>query len=415
MPPSRVPCFRARPAAGHRTRYSWEPTLVLSRAGWPTVPIGMSDVMTEYQASEKARAINAMVDDWRAGLLSEIPDLLLSMKEVKRDRRPANLRLGRPPSIKGTCGYLIERYLASPEYLNDLAENTRRSYRPDIDLIRDWCGDLSVASITAKDCKGLYNTLRGKAPSRAAKVVVIGRLLWAWGEGENLATGNPWRKVVAKRPRRQIPTIWTPETVAHFVAVADRMDQHGVGTAVLLNSWMGQRKADVLLWDRRMYRNGTLSVRQQKTSAMVDLPLGIVPLLVARLRADDARAAARGIYSTYLIYDPITGKPYTDNSMRDAFNLVRAAAVTGLPATDDLPALPGLPEIADLDMMRLRHTAVTQLLDAGCTLQQVRAISGHSLASITQIMELYGIVTRKQAADAFRMRMTAEGMEGADE
>lgn len=415
MPPNRVPCFRARPAAGHRTRYSWEPTAQLVRAGWPTVPIGMSDVMTEYQACEKARAINAMVDDWRAGRLTEIPDLLLAMKEVKRDRRPKALRLGRPPAIKGTCGHLIECYLASPEFTQDLADNTRRSYRPDIDLIRDWCADLSVSSITPRDCKGLYNTLRTRAPTRAAKVVVIGRLLWAWGEGENLTTGNPWRKVVAKRPRRQIPAIWTPATVAHFVAVADRMGEHGVGTAVLLNSWMGQRKADVLLWDRRMYRNGTLSVRQQKTGALVDLPLGIVPALVARLRADDARAQSRGIYSTSLIYDPETGKPYTDASMRDAFNAVRAVAVTGMPATDDLPALAGMAEIADLDMMRLRHTAVTQLLDAGCTLQQVRSISGHSLASITQIMELYGIVTRKQATDAFRMRLAAEGMDDSEE
>lgn len=415
MPPSRVPCFRARPAAGHRTRYSWEPTAQLAKAGWPTVPIGMSDVMTEYQACEKARAINAMVEDWRAGRLTEIPDLLLSMKTIKRDRRPVSKRLARPAAIKGTCGYLIERYLASPEYTDDLAESTRRSYRPDIDLIRDWCADLSISSITAKDCKTLYNSLRTKVPTRAAKVVVIGRLLWKWGEGENLATSNPWRKVVAKRPHRQAPVIWTPETVAHFVTVADRMGEHGVGTAVLLNSWLGQRKADVLLWDRRMYRDGRLSVIQQKTRAKVELPLGMVAPLAERLRADDARAAARGICSTFLVYDPATGKPYTDGTIRDAFNEVRAAAAAGLPATDDLPALPGMPEIADLDMMRLRHTAVTQLLDAGCTLQQVRAISGHSLASITQIMELYGIVTRKQAADAFRMRMNAEGLEGGEE
>ncbi len=411
---ARPPLFRARDAAGGRTRYSWEPPTWLAKAGWATVPIGMSDTMTEFEAWEKARAINAMVEDWQAGRLTEVPDLLLTMKAVKRDRRPAAKRLARAPALKGTCGHLIERYLASDEF-GDLADSTRRTYKPDIDLLRDWCGDLAISSISPKDCKGLYNTLKKKAPTRAAKVVVIGRLLWSWGEGENLATTNPWRKVVAKRPRRALPNLWTPEAITHFVATADRMGEHGIGTAVLLNSWLGQRKADVLKWSRRMYRDGSLAVVQQKTGARVDLPLGIVPQLVARLEADNARAAARGISSTFLVYDPATGLPYSDDSSRDVFNRVRDAAVAGLPATDDLPALPPMPEIADLDMMRLRHTAVTALLDAGCTIPQVRAISGHSLASITQIMELYGIVTAKQAGDAFRMRMAAEGMDGAED
>lgn len=407
---TRPPLFRVRPAAGGRMRYSWEPSAPLAKAGWPTVPIGMSDTMTEFQAWEKARTFNTMVADWQAGLLSEIPDLLLSMKSIKRDRRPTSKRLARPAAIKGTCGHLIECYLASPEF-ERLSENTRRVYRPDIDMIREWCGDLAVASITPKACKTLYNSIRKRAATRAGKVVVVGRLLWKWAIGDDLATANPWRDVEVHAPRREVPILWSAAAVAHFVAVADRMGEHGVGTAILLNSWLGQRKADVLKWSRRMYRNGELSVTQQKTNAHVDLPLGIVPPLVARLKADDARAASRGISSTYLIYDPATGRPYTDGSMRDVFNRVRDAAVAGLSATGDLPALPGMAEIADLDMMHLRHTAVTALLDAGCTTQQVRAISGHSLASITQIMELYGVVTRKQAGDAFRLRMAAEGME----
>lgn len=398
MSANRTPHFRCRPAAGHRTRYSWEPAAPLVAAGWPTVPIGMSDAMTEHQARQIADRINAVVDDWRAGRITTIPDVILDLKVVKRDRRPVSKRLARPAAPRGTCGYLIERYLTSPEFTDDLADSTRRSYRPDIDLIRQWCGDLATAAVTAKACKDLYNRLRAKAPTRAAKVVVIGRLLWSWGEGEDLVTGNPWRKVVAKRGRRQVPAIWSIDAVAHFVATADAMGHHGVGTAVMLNSWLGQRKADVLKWDRRMYKSGRLSLTQQKTGAHVDLPLGMVTTLADRLRSDDARAAARGISSTYLIYDAATGRPYTDAGIRDVFNQVRDAASLAMP------------EIADLDMMRLRHTAVTRLLDAGCTTQQVRAITGHSLASITQIMELYGIVTAKQATDAFRLRMAAEGM-----
>lgn len=415
MPPSRIPCFRARPAAGHRTRYSWEPTAPLAKAGWPTVPIGMSDLMTEYEAGEKARAINAMVDDWRAGRLTEIPDLLISMKVLKRDRRPVAKRLAPPAAIKGTCGYLIAKYLESPEFTELLRDSTRRSYRPDIDLIREWCGDISVHSITPKLCKDLYNTLRRRAPTRAGKVVVVGRLLWKWGKGEDLVTTNPWVDTKVRAPARETPKLWTREAVRHFVAVADRLGEHGAATAVMLNSWLGQRKADVLAWDRRKLRDGVLALTQQKTGANVELPVGIVPQLMARLRADDARAAQRGIQSTFLIYDPRTGQPYTDSSMRVVFNRVRDAAVAGLPATDDGPALPAMPDMADLDMMHLRHTAVTALLDAGCNAERVRAITGHTLGSITQIMELYGLATRKQAGDAFRLRMTAEGMDGDDE
>ncbi len=51
-------------------------------------------------------------------------------------------------------------------------------------------------------------------------------------------------------------------------------------------------------------------------------------------------------------------------------------------------------EIADLHFNDLRGTAVTLLSEAGNTVQQVASVTGHSLKTVTNILEKYLARTR---------------------
>jgi hypothetical protein len=43
------------------------------------------------------------------------------------------------------------------------------------------------------------------------------------------------------------------------------MGRHSIGTAVMLDEWLGQRQGDILKLPRSIYRAGVLSIRQSKT------------------------------------------------------------------------------------------------------------------------------------------------------
>ena len=73
---------------------------------------------------------------------------------------------------------------------------------------------------------------------------------------------------------------------------------------------------------------------------------------------------------------------------------------------------PDRPDWAGLTFQRLRATAVTRLAEAGCTDEEVAAISGHSLATVKEILEFYLVRTRKLGENAFRKRLAAEQGEG---
>src|SRR3546814_619213 len=55
------------------------------------------------------------------------------------------------------------------------------------------------------------------------------------------------------------------------------MGRWSVGTAVILNEWIGQREGDVLGMLRSAYQDGALRFEQSKTKVDIDLPVDLVP------------------------------------------------------------------------------------------------------------------------------------------
>jgi len=74
-------------------------------------------------------------------------------------------------------------------------------------------------------------------------------------------------------------------------------------------------------------------------------------------------------------------------------------------ASDVLERIPGL---AWLTMRVLRHTCITALHDAGCAREQIRAITGHTIASINEVLDRYTKLTADQAGAALAKRLAHE-------
>ncbi|WP_133251485.1 tyrosine-type recombinase/integrase [Zavarzinia aquatilis] len=389
--------FVERPGRAGKRRHFWQPSEHLRSLGWKLARL--SD--DREQALAEARRLNRALDDWRKGLAASV------------EESGAPLPVPAPLPKEGTVAALIAAYKASEEYAA-LAEKTRHSYRLNLGVIERWAGDVPVRAITAARVQNLYKGIRAKgtrhllwqpaggedrpapapAPSAAAAVVRALSLLWTWGRRAGLCTGDnpaekPGIKVRAAKGR-----IWTAAEVDAMVAAADRAGLHSIGTAIVINEWLGQREGDIIRLTRRQYRDGAFHIRQSKRGAELELPHS--PRVAARVAAELARFDDLDIPPAHILISEVSGAAYTTDRFVKDFAKVRAAAAA---------ANPGM---AGLQFMHLRHTAVTRLFEAECELPLIASITGHTLKHCAEIIDRYGGRTRKMARLATDKRLAAE-------
>jgi integrase len=325
-----------------------------------------------------------------------------------------------PVAANRTLGQLSKQFQDSDRW-RALRPRTQVGYTQCLRLIEAWGGDVPVRAIDAARVQRLMKTMR-RTPAYANAVVRVLRLLLEHGRREGWIAVNPAIRpaLTATQPRG---LIWPPAAIEAFVAKADELGWYSVGTAVALNAWLGQREGDILRLPWQAVRGDALVLRQSKRGAGVTLPIGTVPHLVARLEAERARQVARqgnGPVCMTVISHERTGLPWNGDTFRHVFAQIRAAAAETSPTFAVEYLLPGrdmtepdafLVRMAELTFQVLRHTAVTRLGEAGCELQQISSVTGHSIATVAHLMRVYMVHTAKMAQLAFAKRMAAEGIE----
>jgi integrase len=390
-------------------RFYWQPSADLRAGGWRVQPLGRD----EAAAIAKAEQINAEVDAWRAG--EATPGAPASA--AKRGRRAA------PGSVEA----LVEAYKRSRFWLK-LAPATQRQYAWCLDAVVAWAGDQPARAITPPAVQAFYEAQlrrvegKGRArrvietPAKAAAAVRVLRLLLQVGMRLGYVTANAAIRPGITLRRQREPVIWTPDQVRHMAAAADALGWHSMGTAILLNEWIGQREADVLALRPWAVEAESLRIRQGKTGRVVVLPVHLVPHLVERLRQEAARAAARPVVALaaqreeLLLRHEGTGEEWNPHTFRHEFAAVRAAAAAGLPASAERAALPAMPSCAELRFMELRHTAVTRLHGADVDALGISRITGHSPKTAQAIIDRHYLGESEEgAAAAFRKRLAKEG------
>ncbi|MDB5663196.1 MAG: hypothetical protein JWN59_1534 [Sphingomonas bacterium] len=247
----------------------------------------------------------------------------------------------------GTFHSLITAYYSSTDF-RTLSDSTKATYRGIIEGFREKHGDKRIASIEPHHVRAL---LDGKAdtPSAANNLLRMIRMLMKFAMERGLRRDDPRANVRKVRIRTTGFHSWTEEEIADFEA------HHALGTrarlAMALLLYAAQRRSDVVKMGRQHVRDGMIAVTQQKTKTPLRIP--IHPEL---RRVLDSSGTGN---MTFLV--TAFGKPFAPAGFTNWFrDMVREA---------------GLPDACSPH--GLRKAASRRLAEAGCTANQIMAITGH--------------------------------------
>lgn len=381
----KVRYFVSRAPKNKLTKYYWSPNTALKKAGWKIQRLS-DDYAT---ALSQAQSINNDVDRWRTGIIKE-PD----------------------SATRGTVDYIIQKYRGAREY-KGLNQRTRKDYDVYLRLISDWAGQEQAVTITSRAVNTLYENMAKATPTKAAYLIRVLRLLFSFAERRSITpkNTNPATNMrISTKTEKQ--SIWEPEDVALMVRKADEMGYFSMGTAIMLNEWMGQRAGDVIKMNMNDYKSGIISIKQSKTGAHVSLPIDIVEKLRDRITIQIEKNIALTNATPQLIQQR-DGTAFKSDWFSHLFRQIRDELLKkGIKGEDSLSE-EQRKRIEKLKFQTLRHTAVTRLAESGCEIPEIAAITGHSFKACQDIVDRYGTRTKKMAQNAYQKRLKQE--EGKDD
>ncbi|MEW6450059.1 MAG: site-specific integrase [Pseudomonadota bacterium] len=261
-----------------------------------------------------------------------------------------------------TFAQLVRKFEQSPEFLKT-AEATQREYQRKFRVIDVQWGTCPIPALTDLEFRRDVLTWRDRMaltkPREADNLVsAMARVLaFAVDRGEIKANvlGHFSRAYHSNRADK----IWLPKHVEAFTEVASPE----LVTAMTLALHTGQRQGDLLRLRWSDYDGKVISLRQSKTGANVTVPC----TQVLRTLLDRLERRAETILTTP------SGIAWTS----DYFKHQWASACKKAEG------------LKDLHFHDLRGTAITMLAEAGCTVPEIAAITGHRLDHVGRILEAY--------------------------
>lgn len=252
----------------------------------------------------------------------------------------------------GSMNALIQIYYSSPEFLG-LKKSTKEGYRGVLDRFRAIYGDALVTDFKRQSVKEILGTMADK-PSAANHLLDRLKAVFRLAMDMEWRSDDPTTAVRGyKLPGDGFHT-WTEEQIAQYET------RHGPGTkarrALYIALYAGQRRSDAVLMGKHNRDGNRIRVRQEKTGAFLSIPMH--PNLAAELDA-----APEGDM-LYLMTE--YGKPHSAKAFGMWFQ--KRVEEAGLPT--------GKVENS-CGYHGLRKAAARRLAEAGCTNQQIKAITGH--------------------------------------
>ena len=248
----------------------------------------------------------------------------------------------------GSIDALVIAYFNSPMFLG-LASATQATYRGILEGFTREHGAKPLALLTRKHLEAML-ARRMATPAAANHWLRLVKTLLRFAVREQLRADDPARDIdYIKRKVAGFHT-WNEDEIAQFEA------HHLIGSkarlALALLLYTAQRRSDVVKMGRQHVRAGVVHVRQQKTGAMLAIP--IHPALQAVLDATPSE------HLTFLVTE--YGKPFTAAGFGNWFRDQCDAA--------------GLPKHCAAH--GLRKAACRRLAEAGCSANVIASISGHT-------------------------------------
>lgn len=290
----------------------------------------------------------------------------------------------KPPT--GTLFSLIAAYKISSEFTAK-AKRTKTDYMRYLKMVEDEFGSLPLHLVVKPETRGEFKTWRDSianakplSPKERLAERKAGKQSQPVGDRQaDYAWGMLARVLSVAKDRGTIATnvcerggklysvdraeiIWLPGHITAFCEVAS--DE--LKLALLLALWTAQRQGDLIRLTWMQYDGSHIRFQQGKTKERVIIPIGDV--------LKDALDSCRPEKAEGTILRNSRGDPWTGDGFRSSW--AKATTRAGL---DD----------ADLRFHDLRGTAVTRLSLAGCTDQEIAAITGHSETDVARIIRVY--------------------------
>jgi integrase len=276
------------------------------------------------------------------------------------------LQIGANRTKPGTVSAAIVGYYYSQSFLA-LARSTQRPLRNILERFRAEHGDKRIALLQRQHIIAL---LKSKKRFAARHWVMAMRALMKYAVEIGLRDDNPAAGVKLPDQKTEGYHSWTEAEINQFLAC------HGPGTrarlAMTILLYTGQRRGDVIRMGRQHIRESILHVRQQKTGIELAIPVhATLAAIIAETPAD---------HLTFLTTQ--TGKPFSaagfGNWFRDRCNKAG---------------------LSHCSAHGLRKAAARRLAEAGCTMHEIAAITGH--ASLSEVQRY------TKAADQKRLALSA--------
>ena len=300
-------------------------------------------------------------------------------------------KLLRDQRVGGSLNALIRDYTLSIEFQQNLARSTQSEYRRMLTAAESQFGDMPIAALDDPRVRKDFLDWREKVARSSGKreadhrlSTISAMLTWAVDRGQILANHLRGFKRLYHADRSEI--IWLPEHIAAFMKVAPVEMQR----ALIIGLHTGQREGDLLRLPWSSYDGRWIKLRQGKAKrGGAAGPLVEIPCTAAlRRMLDDMERKSSLIMTTK------TGQSFKKRYFIRLWDEAMKAA--GIQRVQ----LPGMDAPVELHFHDLRGTSVTLLSEAGCTAQQVAAITGHSLKTVHRILERYLARTRGLAEEA---------------
>jgi integrase len=268
----------------------------------------------------------------------------------------------------GSFNELCVSYYRSPDFL-DIKDITKADYRGIIENFRRLHGDKPVAKLQRQHVKDII-AAKANTPAAANAFLKVLRLLLNHAVDRDMIAANPAIGVKSYRVRGDGFPTWSEDEIAQFEV------RHPVGTrarlAFTLLLYTAQRRSDVIGMGWQHVVGDAIKVKQQKTGTALTIP--IHPELKAILAATERRGL--------LFLTTERGTPFSAHGFSNWFK--QQCRFAGLPRRT---------------AHGLRKSAATRLANAGCSSDQIKAITGHkTLAEVAHYT---------QAADQERLARQA--------
>ena len=252
--------------------------------------------------------------------------------------------MGANRTLPGTLNEAVVSYYKSLAF-RGLAQSSQYMRRSYLERFRERYGNDRLATMPSEFIAKMLNTMEPFSARNWFKCV---RALMQHAVSTGLCKVDPTQGVKLPKVKSDGIHAWSEAEIAQYEA------HHAIGTkarlALALALYTGQRRGDLVRIGRQHIRNGAIDVRQEKTREVLEIPMH-----------RDLQAVFEATPCELTFLTTKTGKPYSPNDLSDQFRVWCDAA--GLPSNCSIHGL--------------RKAAARRLAEAGCSVHEIAAITGH--------------------------------------